>query len=89
MTTNPNLTKNPLWQGELKTKERVRVFMDNEFDPLLDNHPLQGKYAGRRSISITGGFRLIFERYADGPLNFIAIGTHPREFTFEVEHLYV
>jgi len=60
----------------LKVHERVRVFLKNEFDPLLDNHPLQGKYVGCRSIDITGNYRLIYEKYPDGSLNFVAVGTH-------------
>jgi len=59
-------------------QERVRIFLKNEFDPLLDNHPLQGKYVGCRSIDITGNYRLIYERYPDGLLNFVAVGTHPQ-----------
>ena len=62
----------------LKVQERVGIFRMNEFDPLLDNHALQGKYEGCRSIDITGSYRLIYERYADGTLNFIAVGTHPQ-----------
>jgi len=61
-----------------KVQERVRIFLKNEFDPLLDNHPLQGEYVGCRSIDITGNYRLIYERYPDGSLNFVAVGTHPQ-----------
>lgn len=60
----------------LKTKARVALFLQNEFDPALNNHLLHGVYAGCRSINITGDFRLIYEKYPDGSLNFIAIGTH-------------
>lgn len=64
----------------LKAQDRVRIFLQNEFDPLLGNHPLQGKYAGYRSIDITGDFRLIYERYQDNSLNFVAIGSHAELF---------
>jgi len=62
-----------------KVQERVGIFLQNEFEPLLGNHALNGKkYAGCRSIDITDKFRLIYERYSDGMLNFVAVGTHPQ-----------
>ena len=63
-----------------KTLERIRIFVYNEFHPTLDNHSLHGPYAGRRSINITGDLRLIYEKYSDGSLNFIAIGAHSQLF---------
>ena len=63
----------------LKIEERVRIFLQDEFNPLLGNHVLQGKkYAGCRSIDISGNYRLIYERYPDGYFNFVAVGTHPQ-----------
>ena len=51
-----------------KTLERIRIFVYNEFHPTLDNH------------SLHGDLRLIYEKYSDGSLNFIAIGAHSQLF---------
>lgn len=59
-----------------KFKERRNIFLNNEFDPLLDNHSLQGKYKGYRSIDITGDFRVIYKTIRRNTVVFIIIGTH-------------
>ena len=61
-----------------KVQERVGLFLRGEFHPSLENHALRGRYARCRSINITGDFRLIYEKYPDGSLNFVAVGTHPQ-----------
>src|SRR3989338_8965684 len=49
-----------LREGEKKRiKERLALFLDDEFNPTLNNHPLRGKYQGYRSINIAGDFRNI------------------------------
>ncbi len=57
-------------------KERRNLFLDNPFHPLLNNHTLQGKYQGYRSINITGDLRVIFEEIDSDTVYFIALGTH-------------
>ena len=37
-----------------RVKERLFLFLENPFHPILGNHPLKGKYVGYRSINITG-----------------------------------
>ena len=59
-----------------RTKERLQLFVENEFHPLLDNHPLQGKYKNHRSINITGDWRLVFKKIADDLVRVDLIGTH-------------
>lgn len=59
-----------------KTKERLGLFIDDPFNPLLDNHPLKGKYLDYRSINITGDIRAIFKLIGDGECIFVAIDTH-------------
>ncbi len=41
--------------------KRLEIFKSNQFDTILNNHPLQGTYQGFRSINITGDYRLIFQ----------------------------
>ena len=35
-----------------KAKERMNLFMENPYNPVLKNHPLKGKYLNYRSINI-------------------------------------
>jgi len=59
-----------------KFEERVRLFREDMFEPILNNHPLEGEWLGCRSINITGDIRAIFEELGDDHFEFVAIGTH-------------
>ncbi len=62
---------------KLKEKfyERLNAFVNNKYDQILDNHPVDKAYPGCRSIDITGDIRAIF--FEDGEVvTFVAIGTH-------------
>lgn len=55
----------------------IEKFFNNPFDPLLRNHELKGKLAGKRSISVTGDIRIIFEEYDNYVLVIMLdVGTH-------------
>ena len=58
-----------------KFKERRNLFLKDEFDPVLNNHALKGKWLGYRSINVTGDIRAIFKRESESVL-FVAIDTH-------------
>lgn len=58
-----------------KFKERQLLFEKEEFDPLLNNHALKGKWWGYRSINVTGDIRAIFKRDTESVL-FVAIDKH-------------
>ncbi len=58
-----------------KFKERRNLFLKDEFDPVLNNHGLKGRWLGYRSINVTGDIRAIFKRDTEGAL-FVAIGSH-------------
>ena len=58
-----------------KFRERRDLFLKDEFDPLLSNHALKGKYEGYRSINVTGDLRAIFLQEGKTVI-FAAIGTH-------------
>ena len=55
--------------------DRLRLFSKDEFNPLLNNHALKGKWLGYRSINVTGDIRAIFKREADSAF-FVAIDSH-------------
>lgn len=55
--------------------ERLRLFIEDEFDPTLNNHPLKGKYEGYRSINVTGDIRAVFKRTIHEAI-FVIINSH-------------
>jgi len=70
------LSKSPS-SVKIKFKERIRIFMSEPHNILLNNHKLHGKYNEYRSINITGNYRLIFEEINTGTVRLIDINTHP------------
>lgn len=58
-----------------KLENRLRLFSKDEFDPVLNNHALKGKWLGYRSINVTGDIRAIFKRDVESAL-FAAIDSH-------------
>lgn len=56
-------------------EERLKLFIEDEFDPILNNHPLKGKYEEYRSINVTGNIRAVFKRTADEAI-FVIIDSH-------------
>lgn len=61
---------------QLRAKERLALFLQDEFDPILNNHPLRGKYQGYRSINIMGDLRAVYAHQSVDVRIFAAIGTH-------------
>lgn len=66
---------------QARFKERLVVFMKDQFDPILSNHPLLGKYKGYRSISIGGDIRAIYKLLKTDNVIFVAIGTHSKLYS--------
>lgn len=62
---------------EIKNKfiDRLKIFKKNNYNPILNNHPLSGKLKGLRSINVSGDFRAIFEEKSEDII-FVAIGSH-------------
>ncbi len=57
-------------------KEKIQVFLKDEFDPILNNHPLKGKYKGYRSINVTGDLRAVYKRLIRNKVIFVVIDKH-------------
>jgi mRNA-degrading endonuclease YafQ of YafQ-DinJ toxin-antitoxin module len=55
---------------------RLRLFIHNPMDPILNNHKLHGERRHQRSINITGSYRLIFEQVDTETVRLIDIDTH-------------
>jgi addiction module RelE/StbE family toxin len=58
-----------------KFTQRLREFRRDEFNPILNNHPLKGKYQGLKSINITGDLRAIYQKRGT-TVFFVAIDIH-------------
>lgn len=54
---------------------RLKLFQTNQFEPVLRNHALKGKYKQYRSIDITGDVRALYLQHDDKAV-FDAVGTH-------------
>jgi addiction module RelE/StbE family toxin len=61
---------------KLKVQERNILFEKNPNDPILNNHALHGKYAGYRSINITGNLRALYEQLNKNTVQFVIIDNH-------------
>lgn len=55
--------------------ERVRLFAEDNTNPLLKDHPLSGKLQGFRAFSITGDIRVVYY-VSKNTAYFVDIGTH-------------
>jgi len=58
-----------------KFKERRDLFLRDQFNPVLNNHPLKGKHQGYRSINVTGDIRAIY-RSEGKDVIFVLIDIH-------------
>jgi len=58
-----------------KFGERMALFLQDKFNPILNNHSVEPTYPDCRSINITGDYRTIFKE-ADEFCIFVKIGTH-------------
>ncbi len=60
-----------------KFRERRDIFLQDESNPVLNNHALKGKYQGYRSINVSGDIRVIYRKNANDII-FVEIGSHSR-----------
>jgi len=61
---------------KLKCQARLNLFFDDPFNKLLNNHALQGKYKGLRSINMSGDLRAIYEMINSDIAFFIDLDKH-------------
>ena len=59
-----------------RVEERLVLFSLDAFNPVLNNHPLHGKYAGYRSINIAGDLRALYKLQKADLCIFVKIGMH-------------
>ena len=61
---------------QTKIDQRLILFISDPFDPILNNHPLIGKYKGYRSINITADYRAIYQEIEVNRAFFITLDKH-------------
>ena len=59
-----------------KALERIKLFTEDPFNVLLNNHALTGEYENRRSFNVTGNYRVMFYYANENTVIFSDIGTH-------------
>ena len=59
-----------------KTRRKLELFLENPFDPRLNNHPLRGRYTDYRSINITGDIRAVYKFIREKECIFVIVGRH-------------
>ncbi len=55
--------------------KRLRLFLENKFNPILNNHSVDKAFSGCHSINATGDYRAIFHNQGEVVV-FLKIGTH-------------
>lgn len=57
---------------------RLRLFKQEPYAKVLNNHGLEGKYLGYRSINVEGDFRVLYRIKDDVVVIFAFIGSHAK-----------
>ncbi len=60
----------------IQYRERLKLFIENPKHPLLRDHALKGEKEGKRSFSITGDIRIIYEMLDQRTILLVDIGSH-------------
>jgi addiction module RelE/StbE family toxin len=64
-----------------KCDERLMLFAQYPFHPLLNNHMLKGEYKEYRSINVSGDLRALYELVSKDVAHFIDIDTHNKLYS--------
>jgi addiction module RelE/StbE family toxin len=59
----------------MQFEERLELFLAGELGNPLNDHPLRGKFTGKRAFSVAGDIRVVYEETRDSII-FLDIGTH-------------
>ncbi len=61
---------------QARVGERLKLFSEDNFSAILQNHKLHGKYEEYRSINVTADIRIIFRKMGEDRYFLLDIGTH-------------
>ena len=56
--------------------DRLRIFVQDEFSPILNNHKLLGRNKDCRSINATGDYRILYREIENSFYLLVDVGTH-------------
>jgi addiction module RelE/StbE family toxin len=62
----------------------LEIFIQDEFNPILNNHSLKGKFAGYQSININGDWRALYSIQTINTkiiIIFEVLGTHSQLYS--------
>ncbi len=59
-----------------KFRKRRDIFLEDAFHSTLNNRALHGKFAGVRSLNITGDLRVLYVSLDVNVVEFLTIATH-------------
>ena len=59
-----------------KVQKKLELFLKNPFNPILNNHPLKGKYTDYRSINIAGDLRAVYKFINENECIFVIVDIH-------------
>ena len=62
-----------------QAKERISLFLEDRFSPLLNYHALKGEFLGCYSLNVSADVRVIFFVEHD-TMYLIRIGTHSQRY---------
>ncbi len=59
-----------------RVEARLRIFVKDEFSPILNAHKLHGEYSGYWSLNVTGDMRIVYKKINSNICQLHALGTH-------------
>ena len=62
-----------------QTKERISLFLEDRFSPLLSYHALKGEFLGCYSLNASADVRVIFY-VENNTMYLIRVGTHSQHY---------
>ena len=64
-----------------KVKARIVIFQGEQYNIILNNHALHGKFTGYRSLNATGDIRIIYKMVDNNSVIFTDIGSHSKLYS--------
>lgn len=62
-------------------QKKLELFCIEPCNPILNNHPLKGRYLDYRSINISGDLRAVYKFNGLKECIFVAIGSHSKLYS--------
>ncbi len=66
---------------KVRFNERMSIFLNDQYDQILNNHKLHGEFADLRSINITSDIRVVYKKISKDEILLYQIGTHSELYT--------